>query len=258
MSILTDLRKRVDGWLREVFPQLSSRHIEEAIQEGLVTVSGKKTKKGHRVLKNELEFTAEFYRVHCDYLTTRQDMKDFIATLSGQSVSFKEISVEAAFHTYANIALADMASAALFLNEARRIGIYSLTESDSWEDIFFRIMMERIEPALPPQTPTLIYDYPASVSTLSQPKGKHWGERFEIYWHQMELCNGATELIDSSVLKNRYEFEKQERIKAGKEPHPFPRTLFEVIDRLPPCSGVAVGLDRLFWALNSTNTPNSI
>ncbi|NDC25919.1 MAG: hypothetical protein EBZ49_17560 [Proteobacteria bacterium] len=185
-------------------------------------------------------------------------MKDFITTLSGQSVSFKEISVEAAFHTYANIALADMASAALFLNEARRIGIYSLTESDSWEDIFFRIMMERIEPALPPQTPTLIYDYPASVSTLSQPKGKHWGERFEIYWHQMELCNGATELIDSSVLKNRYEFEKQERIKAGKEPHPFPRTLFEVIDRLPPCSGVAVGLDRLFWALNSTNTPNSI
>jgi lysyl-tRNA synthetase class 2 len=65
----------------------------------------------------------------------------------------------------------------------------------------------------------------------------------------MELCNGATELLSEELLKKRYAFESAERKKIGKAPHPFPNRLSQALKTLPPCSGVAVGLDRLFWAL---------
>jgi hypothetical protein len=49
---------RVDHWLKERYPALSGRHIEEAIEAGLVrTKDWKKTKKGKDV-DGELDCTA--------------------------------------------------------------------------------------------------------------------------------------------------------------------------------------------------------
>lgn len=200
------------------------------------------------------EFTMlEFYRPHCDYTATRKDMKDLIEALSGEALYFEELSVQHAFQKFAGIELTQMSSVEAFLKSALAQGISSLGARDTWEDIFFRVMLEKIEPALDPKIPTFIFDYPASVSTLSKPKNGLWGERFEVYWQGMEICNGASELTSSEVLKQRYEFEKKEREKAGKSPHPFPQRLQDALAALPPCSGVAVGLDRLFWALQSTD-----
>lgn len=196
------------------------------------------------------EFTMlEFYRPHCTYEKTRQDIKELVTTLSSKELIFEERSIDQLFREQTGIELENVKSAPAFLKKAQEIGISSLTPSDTWEDIFFRIMMDKIENSLPADKPTIVYDYPATVSTLSQPKGEFWGQRFELFWKGMELCNGATELLSEDLLKTRYEFESAERKKAGKTPHPFPNRLAESLSNLPPCSGVAVGLDRLFWAL---------
>lgn len=198
------------------------------------------------------EFTMlEFYRPHCTYQETRKDMRNLLETLSSNKVMFEEWSVDELFKKHVGISLLDAQSQIAFLQKAEKVGISSLTTTDSWEDIFFRIMIDKIEPALPPEKAIIVYDYPASVSTLSQPKETFWGERFEIFWKGMELCNGATELLSQELLKKRYQFESAERRKLGKEPHPFPNTLASALDVLPPCSGVAVGLDRLFLAVNN-------
>lgn len=196
------------------------------------------------------EFTMlEFYRPFHTYEATRKDMRDLLETLALKSFSFLEISIEDIFKKHTGIPLSELRTAPLLLKAARELGIQDLSEKDSWEDVFFRIMLERIEPQLDPKIPTLVFDYPASVSTLSQPKDSFWGERFELFWHGMELCNGATELLSKDLLKTRYDFESKERVRVGKTPHPFPERLYQALDHLPPCSGVAVGLDRLFWAL---------
>ncbi|MFM8268650.1 MAG: amino acid--tRNA ligase-related protein [Pseudomonadota bacterium] len=198
------------------------------------------------------EFTMlEFYRPKCTYEQTRLDMKELLNFLSGKPLNFEECSVSQLFREHAGINLETVNSASDFLEKAKEIGISSLSSSDTWEDIFFRIMIEKIENSLPNERPVIVYDYPASVSTLSQPKDSFWGERFEIFWKGMELCNGATELLSEELLLKRYEFESSERKKAGKAPHPFPHRLAGALKRLPPCSGVAVGLDRLFWALKN-------
>jgi len=196
------------------------------------------------------EFTMlEFYRPHCTYEDTRRDMRQLLGALSSKALTFEEKTIKQLFQEITGIQLEQVKSTPDFLVKAKGIGISSLTSSDTWEDIFFRVMIEKIEPALPEDKPVIVYDYPASVSTLSQPKGDFWGERFEIFWKGMELCNGATELLSEELLKKRYEFESAERQKLGKAPHPFPTRLSTALKTLPPCSGVAVGLDRLFWAL---------
>jgi len=47
--------ERVDKQLQKLFPELSSRHIEEAIEAGWVTAEGKKVRKGDRLRGNQLQ-----------------------------------------------------------------------------------------------------------------------------------------------------------------------------------------------------------
>jgi lysyl-tRNA synthetase class 2 len=196
----------------------------------------------------------EFYRPFVDYSATQTDMIRLFSYLSGQELAFQKYSISELFKNRLNLDLEHLTDTPLFLKKSQEVGLSSLTEQDSWEDIFFRLMIEKIEPSLSVTEPTLVFDYPASVSTLSKPKNGFWGERFEIFWRGMEICNGATELLSLELLKTRYQFESNERAKTGKTPHPFPQRLADVIEQLPPCSGVAVGLDRLFWALTQNQT----
>lgn len=197
------------------------------------------------------EFTMlEFYLPGATYLETRELMKELVGTVSSRPIQFSELSIHELFLNQLGIDLPKTTTAEALKAAAERVGIDSLDSQHTWEDIFFRLMLDKIEPALDYQKPTLVYDYPASVSTLSKPKEIFWGERFEIFWKGMELCNGATELKSVELLKSRYQFESKERQKMGKTPHPFPSRLAEAMERMPDCSGVAVGLDRLFWAVS--------
>jgi len=192
----------------------------------------------------------EFYRPYCNYHTTQKDMKELFNHLSPKPLTFLEFSIDQLFQENLKINLLQCQDIPSLKQKAEEVGVKDLTHQDSWEDIFFRIMLDKIEPGLPFNTPCLVFDYPATVSTLSIQKG-FWGERFEIFWKGMELCNGATELTSPEVLKSRYEFESLSRKKSGKTPHPFPIRFFESLKTIPPCSGVAVGLDRLFWSIQS-------
>jgi elongation factor P--(R)-beta-lysine ligase len=126
-----------------------------------------------------------------------------------------------------------------------------------WEDAFFKLFLETVEPNLPPDPPTLVKDYPAPLAALAalNPDGRS-AQRFEIYWKGMEICNGCVELASLDELEARIEKEAGLRKEAGKQPHPYPRVLVEAARRgLPPCAGVAVGLDRLFKCLTGEFSP---
>jgi len=196
----------------------------------------------------------EFYRPHCTYETTQKDVIELLLTITQAPISTRRMSIDQLFREKVGIELEKAPTAEQLLKKALALGLDSLSSNNTWEDLFFRIMLDKIEPSLDPQVPTLVTDYPASVSTLAKPKDSFWGERFELFWKGMELCNGATELVSEKLLRSRYEFESRERQKVGKAPHPFPERLAAVMHKLPESSGVAVGLDRLFWAVRSQKT----
>ncbi len=138
-----------------------------------------------------------------------------------------------------------------FRTHIEKTGLVACVPSDTWSDLFFRVWIEKIEPNLSADVATLVQGYPVAVSPLTQVKpDAFWTDRFEIYWRGMELCNGCEELQDPSELRVRYEEQTHQRTTRGVSPHPFPENLFETLELgLPPCAGVAVGLDRLFLAL---------
>ncbi len=51
--------------------------------------------------------------------------------------------------------------------EARPIGI-APHDGDNWEDLFFRIFLEKIEPQLGIGAPTILYDYPVAMAALAR------------------------------------------------------------------------------------------
>jgi len=201
---------------------------------------------------HQREFTMlEFYRISSDYRMTIQDMKELLQRVAHRTLNFEEYTIQEAFLRATGIDLDRVREVTAFRDEIQRRQLSLVSLDDAWDDLFFKLMMEKVEPSLSAEIPTLLKDYPASLCALSKIDNRGYAERFEIYWHSMELCNGCTELDDLAELKTRYEQESRARRQKGKEPHPVPANLFQALESLPPCSGVAVGLDRLFKCLHS-------
>jgi lysyl-tRNA synthetase class 2 len=66
----------------------------------------------------------------------------------------------------------------------------------------------------------------------------------------MELANGFHELTDAAEQRRRFEGELQERRRLGLGAVPMDERLLAALEAgLPPCAGVALGLDRLLMCL---------
>lgn len=113
------------------------------------------------------------------------------------------------------------------------------------EEWMFR-WVDEIEPKLPPAA--IIYDYPAWGAALATLRG-NTADRFEIYLHGLELGNAFHEERDPEVLRQRWEKGNALRQKQGKQPHPIDEDFLRDVANMPRCSGIAMGIDRLFMAL---------
>jgi lysyl-tRNA synthetase class 2 len=121
---------------------------------------------------------------------------------------------------------------------------------DGWRNL---LLAEVVEPWLARQPAVILYDYPASQAALARvrPGVPDVAERFELYLSGSELCNGYHELTDAHELRRRMEHHNALRVAAGQPPQPVNSRLLDAMHvGLPPCSGVALGFDRLaMWRL---------
>jgi elongation factor P--(R)-beta-lysine ligase len=118
---------------------------------------------------------------------------------------------------------------------------------DSFDDLFFRIFLERIEPTLGRGRPTFVTDWPASMAALSRrkPSDPRFAERFELYAGGLELANGFSELTDAKEQRERLLLERALRVRLGRPAYPLDERFLSALPSMPPSAGVAVGLDRL-------------
>jgi lysyl-tRNA synthetase class 2 len=65
----------------------------------------------------------------------------------------------------------------------------------------------------------------------------------------VELANGFHELTDPKEQQQRFEADQAYRRQHGLKVPPFDARLIEALPHLPPCAGVAVGVDRLLALL---------
>ncbi|MBN2577603.1 MAG: EF-P lysine aminoacylase GenX [Pirellulales bacterium] len=118
-------------------------------------------------------------------------------------------------------------------------------DRDGWLDL---LLVERVQPRLGLGRPTIVYDYPASQAALSRvrPENPPVAERFELYVDGIELANGYHELVDAAELRRRNREVNARRRADGKIALPEHSRLLAAMDfGLPPCTGVALGFDRV-------------
>ena len=94
-----------------------------------------------------------------------------------------------------------------------------------------------------------LYDYPASQAALARVRRAAGGgraERFELFVDGVEVANGYHELTDPHEQRRRFEKEAERRREAGLAAmQADERLLAALAHGMPPCAGVALGLDRL-------------
>lgn len=129
------------------------------------------------------------------------------------------------------------------------------SDTDDWDDLFFRLFIEFIEPHLGAQGPEAVFHFPISQGSLSKKTEDGWSDRFEIYWNGLELANAYQEQNDPQEVGARYSSEVAKRLRAQKQPHPRdPEFLLKMREGFPPCAGIALGLERLWMVLNKIST----
>ncbi|AFA41170.1 putative lysyl-tRNA synthetase [Wigglesworthia glossinidia endosymbiont of Glossina morsitans morsitans (Yale colony)] len=123
-------------------------------------------------------------------------------------------------------------------------------------DEMLQILFEyKISPNLGKEHPIFIHHFPVLQSSMSAVclKNNKFAERFELYYHGIELANGCCELINAKEQHKRFILNNIQRKKKGLSEKEIDIKLLHAINSgIPFCSGVAVGIDRLIMiALNA-------
>lgn len=144
--------------------------------------------------------------------------------------------------------------------EAGRIGI-SVSPSDSWEDIFFKVMLDRIEPHLGFDRPVILHSYPVSMAALSRPSlaDPRVAERFEAYACGVELCNAFGELTDPAEQRRRFTADMDLKQRLYGERYPLDEDFLAALEAgMPDSAGIALGFDRLVMLLAGADSIDDV
>ncbi len=130
-----------------------------------------------------------------------------------------------------------------------------LRDGEDWEDLFFRLMLERVEPHLGRARATFLTHWPVAQAALARkcPSDPRVAERFELYVCGMELANAFVELTDATEQRARFVADRARRHALYGPDWKMDEEFLAAVAALPACSGIALGFDRL--AMLATGAP---
>ncbi len=158
---------------------------------------------------------------------------------------FDRITVADAFYHHAG---ADVLTTAGDAAALARNANATLRDGEDWEDLFFRLLLERIEPQLGRAHPTFLTHWPIAQAALARPDpdDPRVALRFELFVCGMELANAFDELTDATQQQARFAHDRARRHALTGEAWPMDTGLLAAMRHgLPPCAGAALGFDRL-------------
>ncbi len=129
---------------------------------------------------------------------------------------------------------------------AHDLGVAPDASTDSndramWIDCLMSLV---VQPVLGAEQPVCVTHFPIGDGSLVAPaKDKRTALRFEIYYHGVELANGAEELTDPDLAKRRMRFHT---LGTTVPSSAIDQKLLSAMQHgVPACAGVALGVDRL-------------
>jgi lysyl-tRNA synthetase class 2 len=125
----------------------------------------------------------------------------------------------------------------------------------NWAKLVDQIVKDHVRPKL--IQPTIIYDYPVSMSPLAKtkPGEERVAERFQAAAGGLEIANAYSELNDPIEQRQRFEEQMKDRVGADEERWTIDEDYLLALEYgMPPAGGLGVGIDRLVMLL--TNQPS--
>jgi lysyl-tRNA synthetase class 2 len=201
------------------------------------------------------EFTMlEWYRPGAGFASLMDETEAYlravlppVVTANGITTSlarFERLTVAEAFGRFAGVdVLASAGDAAALARDAGA----ALRAGEDWEDLYFRLMLERVEPHLGRDHPTFLTHWPAAQAALARrdPADPCVALRFEIYVCGLELANAFEELTDPAEQRARFVADRARRHGLFGEDWPMDEDFLQSLAALPACAGIALGFDRL-------------
>jgi elongation factor P--(R)-beta-lysine ligase len=159
---------------------------------------------------------------------------------------FERTAVRQLFRQHAGIDLRGDETDAEMRLLAERAGC-KVGPDTAWDDCFYQVFLDRIEPNLGASRPVFVEDWPLPLAALARRKldDPLTAERFELYAGGLELANAFGELTDPVEQRKRFEAEAAIRAARGKTVYPVDERLLAALSRMPPTCGIALGFDRL-------------
>ena len=174
---------------------------------------------------------------------------------------FRRLTVEDAWRQYAGVELDDLLDnrADMAVLAAKKFN-QTVTDDDTWDDLYFKIFLSEIEPKIEAEEPTFLYRYPASMAALARKSADdpRWAERVEFYMGGLELANGFAELSDPIEQRKRFLEEQQLRKKLGKDVWAIDEEFLKALPGMDNAAGIAFGVDRLVMLLCGTQSINDV
>ena len=147
---------------------------------------------------------------------------------------------------------------AWILSEQKNLAITPPSKNEVWsyDDLFFLLFLNLIEPQLKNFPHLYVYDYPAPLAALSslKPSDPRVCQRFELYLKGVEIANCFQEETNSSIIKQRFELQGKLKKTAYDYELPEPKEFFQTMKNgLPASSGIALGFERLVMAISPSS-----
>ncbi len=205
-------------------------------------------RKNERGIKHLTEFTLlEWYSVQKDYVWLMEFCEELLRHVAKVLNHWPVIS-------YGNMQIRlDKPFYRISVQEAfvRWAGWNPVSDYDA--DRFDLDMVEKVEPHLPSDRPVFLLDYPVQCGALARRSARdaRLAERVELYAGGLELANGFSELTDVSEQTKRFQQDLAKMSEMGRIPYPWPVDFLKCLERLSPCAGMAMGLDRLVMVLTN-------
>jgi len=212
-------------------------------------------REGEKGRRHHPEFTLlEWYRIGFDYQALMDEMEQLIDELSGRSNVYRRLSYRELLIEYAGIDFLNIELAELRTNCSELVSGTNVRELDFDQCLDLLISLV-ISPQL--EGYLFVYDYPISQAALARASSNNplLAERFELFYNDLELANGFSELTDAGLQRSRFEKDNRLRASKGLPEYPLDDALLAALESgMPDCAGVALGIDRLLMVLLGLDT----